>query len=128
MYYLYTAGVKLKDLNLFLRNITPAPVLCVQAITASDISCCAKALLYTDSEMIVTPIIDNPKVYGPVMLLAVLGLTVLVLQFSSPGYTTLTIVVMFVLFVLLFCFVILVDDFLKYLCCFLAPVAKFVHI
>ncbi|XP_075868924.1 serine/threonine-protein kinase ULK4 isoform X2 [Nelusetta ayraudi] len=34
-----------------------------QAITGSDISCCAKALLYTDSEMIVTPVIDNPKIF-----------------------------------------------------------------
>lgn len=59
---LYTARVKWKDLNPFVRNVTPAPVPCVQAATASDISCCAKALLYTDSEMIVTPIIDNPKV------------------------------------------------------------------
>lgn len=49
-------------LNPFLLNRTPAPAPCVQAITGSDISCCAKALLYTDLEMIVTPVIDNPKV------------------------------------------------------------------
>lgn len=53
---------KMKVLNPFLLYRTLAPAPCVQAITGSDISCCAKALLYTDSEMIVTPVIDNPKV------------------------------------------------------------------
>ncbi|XP_044062546.1 serine/threonine-protein kinase ULK4 isoform X2 [Siniperca chuatsi] len=39
-------------------NQTPAP----QANTATDITSCVKALLHTDSDLTVTPIMDNPKI------------------------------------------------------------------
>lgn len=86
--HFYT-NVKLKVLNPFLLNLSSARVPCVQAVTGSDISCCAKALLYTDSEMTVTPIIDNPKVQSRRHAFGC--------SFSS-GCMSLTIVVMFALF------------------------------
>uniref|UniRef100_A0A667ZRY0 Unc-51 like kinase 4 n=1 Tax=Myripristis murdjan TaxID=586833 RepID=A0A667ZRY0_9TELE len=48
-----------------------SPLLSSQAgiCPCSDITSCVKALLYTDSELTVTPIIDNPKCHAKILLI-----------------------------------------------------------